>query len=201
MQRRTLMLIPLAAAPWAALAQPAASASAAALPETVTTPLRAGGVVLALRHALAPGTFDPPGFRLDDCRSQRNLDEQGRAQARRLGAMLRAAGLQPSRLRSSPWCRCRDTATLAFGEPEVWDALGSPRGSDGASGPPPDQTARLRRGIADVARAGRGFEAWITHQFVLADLTGEATASGAGLVLTTGDGGRTVRVLARLSPP
>jgi broad specificity phosphatase PhoE len=202
MRRRSLLSIPLAVAPWSTPAQPAgASISTPVLPEAVAARLRAGSVVLAVRHALAPGTFDPSGFRLDDCGTQRNLDDQGRAQARRLGAALRAAGLVPSKVRSSPWCRCVDTATLAFGGGAVWDALGSPRGSDGAGRPPPDQAARLRREIADVAQAGRGFDAWVTHQFVLSDLTGEATASGEGLLLTTDDGGRSVRVLARLPPP
>ena len=47
--------------------------------------LRQGGVVALFRHALAPGTFDPPGFRLGDCGTQRNLNDEGRAQARRIG--------------------------------------------------------------------------------------------------------------------
>lgn len=104
-------------------AQPAADDPAAAA-------IRAGGVVVAFRHALAPGTFDPPEFRVDDCRTQRNLSAEGRAQATRMGQWFKARGLSPAALRSSPWCRCLDTARLAFGEPEAWPALGSPRGSD-----------------------------------------------------------------------
>ena len=197
MLRRPLLQA-LAVWPWAARAQPVPAVPP--LPSAIVERLRAGGVVLALRHALAPGTFDPPGFRLDDCSTQRNLDDTGRAQARRLGAALRAAALVPAAVRTSPWCRCRDTAALAFGRAEVWDALGSPRGSDGAGRPPPDQAARLRRGVAEVVRAGR-FEAWVTHQFVLADLTGGSTASGESLLLTSDDDGRTVRVVDRLPPP
>lgn len=167
--------------------------------ERVRTLLRGGGVVVAFRHALAPGTFDPPGFRLDDCSTQRNLSDEGRAQARRIGQWFSAGGLVPARVRTSPWCRCVDTATLAFGgEPERWAALGSPRGS-------PEQTnseslQNLRAALREVARPRDGkarFEAWVTHMFVLSDLTGENSASGEGLVLAPGPGDR-VRVLARL---
>lgn len=62
--------------------------------------LRQGGVVLALRHALAPGTFDPPGFRLDDCRTQRNLSDDGRAQARRIGNWFASRYLVPAVLKA-----------------------------------------------------------------------------------------------------
>jgi hypothetical protein len=54
--------------------------------------LRAGGVVLGIRHALAPGTFDPPQFRLGDCSTQRLLSDEGRAQARRIGEWFKARG-------------------------------------------------------------------------------------------------------------
>lgn len=70
------------------------------------------GQVLLLRHALAPGTGDPPGFRLGDCKTQRNLDETGRRQARALGDRLRERGLTRARIYSSQWCRCLETARL-----------------------------------------------------------------------------------------
>src|ERR687894_2417934 len=54
--------------------------------------LRASAIVL-FRHATAPGTGDPSGMRLGDCSSQRNLDEAGRAQARRIGEAVRAPGV------------------------------------------------------------------------------------------------------------
>lgn len=156
--------------------------------------LRAGGCVAAFRHANAPGTFDPPDFRLDRCETQRNLDDAGRAQARRLGAWFRAQGLAPAAVRSSPWCRCLDTARLAFGAAEAWPPLGSPRGAD----TPPDQTDTLRRALAALP-AGR-FEVWVSHQFTLSALAGRGTASGEGLVLAAGPDGA-VRVLATLPPP
>ena len=66
-----------------------------------------------MRHTDAPGGVgDPPGFRLDDCATQRNLSAKGRADAARIGARLRSEGIAVERIVSSPWCRCMDTATL-----------------------------------------------------------------------------------------
>lgn len=157
--------------------------------------LRAGAVAAAFRHAEAPGSFDPPGFRLGDCSSQRNLDAAGRAQARRLGAWFAAQRLVPAAVRSSPWCRCLDTARLAFGDERVqaWDALGSVRQGDA-----PAQVAAMRSALGRIA-PGR-FEVWVSHQFTLNALTGEGTASGEGLVLAGGPAGAPARVLARLAP-
>jgi phosphohistidine phosphatase SixA len=159
--------------------------------------LRAGGAVVAFRHALAPGTFDPPEFRLGDCRSQRNLNDEGRAQARRLGDWFREQKLKPAAVRSSPWCRCMDTATLAFGRAEAWDALGSPRQTEEARYRLNLQALREAL-IAARARPGT-FEVWVTHMFVLSDLAGTGTSSGEGLVLQS-DASGAVQVLARLTP-
>lgn len=161
--------------------------------------LRQGGVVVAFRHALAPRTFDPPEFRLDDCSTQRNLNDAGRAQAQRVGAWFRQRQLVPARVRSSPWCRCIDTATLAFGTaPDVWPALGSPRGVPETTGE--EHLRALRQALAAVSSRPGGFEVWFTHMFVLSDLASANTASAEGLVLRTGrDGG--VRVLARVPAP
>lgn len=183
-RRRTLLLagvgVPLAAA---------------ATDVDVAAALRAGGVVAAFRHALAPGTFDPPQFRLGDCATQRNLNDEGRAQARRLGEWFRTRGLEPVAVRSSPWCRCIDTAQLAFGRHEVWDALSSPRMAEPATRE--RRQLALRERLAAVP-AGR-FEVWVTHQFVLNDLTGNSTSSAEGLLLKAAADGARAQVLARLS--
>ena len=155
------------------LAQPAALAL-----------LREGGLVLALRHALAPGTFDPPGFRLGDCSTQRNLDHRGRQQARQIGDWFRAQGLQPARVRSSPWCRCVDTAQLAFGPHETWAALGSPQGATEATNAAGLQA--LRDGVQAASLKPGRFDVWVTHMFVQADLVGQGSAVGDGLLLRSG---------------
>jgi hypothetical protein len=72
-----------------------------------------GGHVALVRHAGTVGGFgDPPGFKLEDCATQRNLTDKGRAQARALGARFRAEGVAVGKVLSSQWCRCRETAAL-----------------------------------------------------------------------------------------
>jgi broad specificity phosphatase PhoE len=87
--------------------------------------MRRGGLVLLMRHANTDGAGDDPGFTLDDCSTQRNLSEKGREEARRIGERLRAGKVPIARVYTSPWCRCRDTATLAFGKAEDWEPLSS----------------------------------------------------------------------------
>lgn len=87
--------------------------------------LRQGGQIVLIRHAVTdPGIGDPPGFRLDDCRTQRNLSAAGRDEARRLGSALRERQVPVARVLASPWCRAVETARLATGaEPHVEPAL------------------------------------------------------------------------------
>lgn len=184
----TGLALPLAQLPALATAQAPDAASAA---------LRAGGVVIAFRHALAPGTFDPPGFTLGQCSTQRNLNDEGRAQARRIGEWFQRQGLKPARVLASPWCRCTETAQLAFGGGDAWPALGSPRGY--AEQTNAEHLALLRGALADAARQPGRFEVWVTHMFVLSALVQEGALSGEGLVLRT-DGRGGVQVLARLAP-
>lgn len=187
MQRRHLLIAPLATLGWPALGAPARAAEVRADAATLAL-LRTGGCVVAFRHALAPGTFDPPGMRLDDCSSQRNLSDEGRDQARHIGAWFRAQGLQPRRVRTSPWCRCRDTAQLAFGNADDWPALGSPRAGTEATNAA--SLAELRSALQRATTMRGGFDAWVTHMFVLQDLAGTGTASGEGLVLQAGANGQ-----------
>ena len=73
-----------------------------------------GGHVALIRHGNAPPGYggDPPGFKIDDCKTQRNLDEQGRGEARAVGEAFRNRGVRVDRILSSPWCRCLETARL-----------------------------------------------------------------------------------------
>src|SRR5262247_1204536 len=75
--------------------------------------LVSGSHVALVRHGNAPpGYGDPPGFKIDDCSTQRNLDDRGRAQAKALGAAFRQHGVGVDKVLSSPWCRCLETAEL-----------------------------------------------------------------------------------------
>ncbi len=174
---------------------PFTPATAADSTEQVAQLLRQGRCVVAFRHALAPGTFDPPQFKAGDCSTQRNLSNEGRYQARRIGAWFKQQALMPATVRSSPWCRCIDTATLAFGSASPWAELGSPRGA--AEGTHREGLQTLRQALQHAsARPGR-FEAWISHMFVLSDLAQTNTASGEALLLQADHCGIPV-VLARL---
>ena len=153
--------------------------SLAATPEPALAELAAGGRVLLLRHAATtPGIGDPAGFRLGDCATQRNLSDAGRDAARALGARLAAAGVTIGPVLSSGWCRCLDTATLAFGRAERWPPLDSffdDRRTE------PTQTAEVRARIA--AWRGPGTLVLVTHMVNIAAITGESTAMGEALVL------------------
>ena len=74
--------------------------------------VRSGGHVVLIRHAIAPGTGDPPEFTLGDCDTQRNLSEEGRNQAVRIGDQFRTNGIGSASVYSSQWCRCLETAKL-----------------------------------------------------------------------------------------
>jgi broad specificity phosphatase PhoE len=150
--------------------------------------LRRGGHVVLVRHAAAPGTYDPPGFRLDDCSTQRNLSEVGRDQARRLGEAVRARGVKVARVRSSRWCRARDTASLAFGSYDPWPELDSFVGDDRRD--LPRRSARIREAIA--AWSGPHTLVLVSHQFVISELVGRAVGESEMIVLAPRRGGFTV---------
>lgn len=152
-------------------------ASVAQATESVWDALRAPGAVVLLRHSFAPGGFDPPGARLDDCSTQRNLDESGRAQAIRIGEAFRRSGIAVGAVRSSPRCRCLDTARLAFGQGQAWGAL------QGALNDPERrerQLGEIRKAIA--AHPGVPL-VLVTHGSVITDLTGLSIRMGEFLVL------------------
>ncbi len=124
MQRRqaTQVLLGMTwAGAWKAHAQPVDAES-----DAFWALLREGGVIVLMRHAqTVSGTGDPPGFRLDRCNTQRNLSAAGRAQATRIGQAFRAAQVGVDEVRTSAWCRCVDTADLAFGRHRVWAPINS----------------------------------------------------------------------------
>jgi len=166
----------------------AVAASAVQAAEPVWEALRNPGSVVVLRHSYAPGTFDPPDARLDDCSTQRNLDERGRAQARRIGEAFRANGIVVGTVLSSPRCRCLDTGRLAFGEAQPWHPLqGALRDEELRR----RQVAEIRKAIA-LHRDGPPL-VLVTHGSVVADLTGLNVPMGAFVVLRRGaDGAQTV---------
>ena len=150
--------------------------------------MRAPGSVVVVRHSYAPGSFDPPDARLDDCSTQRNLDDNGRAQARRIGEAFRQHGIAVGRVLSSPRCRCLDTARLAFGRAESWNVL------QGAL-KDPELRRRLVGEIRKAIAAHRDGPplVLVTHGSVVSDLSGLDIRMGAFVVLRRApDGSYTV---------
>ena len=155
-------------------ATPGQASDAAALAE-----LAKPGRLLMLRHALAPGTGDPANFKLGDCSTQRNLDAVGRAQAERLGARLRAAGITRAKVYSSQWCRCLETARrLDLGPVEELPLLNS------IYQRPQERETRIPALRAFLAKLPTGNTPviFVTHQFTISEFTGGGTGSGGGTV-------------------
>jgi phosphohistidine phosphatase SixA len=142
--------------------------------------LAAGGHVAIVRHGLTtPGVGDPPGFRLDDCATQRNLVEEGREQARALGRLLRERGIKIERVLSSEWCRCLETAALIdVGEagplPAINNLFGRPERGEA-------QVRELRAVIA--AWKGSDTLLLVSHGSTIYALTGISPRETEGVVL------------------
>jgi len=158
--------------------------------------LRQPGHVAFMRHSDAPGFGgygDPPGFKLEDCATQRNLSEEGRAHARRTGEAFRQRGAVFDRVLSSPWCRCKETALLAIGrEAEVFAPLSNlvGRGEHRDA-----QVKALKAYLAGLD--GNTRVLFITHGIVINALTGVSPASGEMVIVKPGSGGEP-NVVARL---
>ena len=76
--------------------------------------LKEGGKLIFIRHAYAPGGGDPENFNIYDCSTQRNLSESGRIQSRKIGNFFTENKIKIENIYSSEWCRCKETASLAF---------------------------------------------------------------------------------------
>lgn len=159
--------------------------------------LAVGGCAVLLRHArTVPGLGDPPGYRLDDCSTQRNLSEAGRAEARLFGAGFAQRGARVDEVLSSRWCRCLETARLAFPHHDVhvFEALNS-FFDDRSNGDA--QTKAMRARIARIAAPK--VVVMVTHMVNIAALTGQSLAMGEAIVVRAPAAGK-VEVVGRLLP-
>ena len=84
------------------------------LNQNLLNQLKDGGKLILIRHAYAPGNGDPNNFNLNDCSTQRNLSEDGRKQAQQIGEFFRKNKIKIEKVLSSEWCRCKETAKIAF---------------------------------------------------------------------------------------
>jgi broad specificity phosphatase PhoE len=147
--------------------------------------LASGGRVVLIRHAITtPGVGDPAGMRLDDCSTQRNLTDAGRAHARAIGEAFRARKIAVDRVLSSPWCRCLETARLAFARAEPSAPLGN------LFGRPEKSQAQVQamRGLV-AAHRGSGNLVLVSHGSTIGAFTGISPGTGEMVIVTPrGDG-------------
>ena len=87
--------------------------------------LKKGGNLIFIRHAYAPGSGDPENFDISDCSTQRNLNSDGRAQSRKIGNFFKENKIPIDLVISSEWCRCKETALIAFENFETKNFLNS----------------------------------------------------------------------------
>ncbi len=150
--------------------------------------LKSGNFLVMMRHARAPGTGDPADFKLGDCRTQRNLDETGREQARRFGQRLKAIGLDRIAIYSSQWCRCLETArALGLGPVRELPALNSFYQRE------EDRAGNLAALSTFIKRLGKGTDRpviLVTHQVTVSAMSGEWVESGAAKVFRLDGTGR-----------
>ena len=158
--------------------------------------LRTGrGYAVLLRHALAPGTGDPAGFRLGDCSTQRNLSLEGRRQAIAIGARWRRERLPIDRVLTSRWCRARDTARLlAVGTVTAYPDFDS---SFTVSSTVAQRRTRMVRSLITRHRDQPGVLVLVGHQVNITALTGMVPSSGAAVVVKATSAG-TLRVISVL---
>lgn len=148
--------------------------------------LRNGGQIVLLVHANAPGTGEPANFDIENCRTQRNLSDRGRQQARRMGALFAARAAPVGQVLASRYCRTLETARLAFDddEPEPWEALD----------PVPDDEAAAKRQVEAIAErirdySGSGNFILVTHAAVVTAVTGARAREGEAVIVAPTDDG------------
>lgn len=185
---RQLSLVVVAVA---GLAGPSPTATARDDPWSL---MRQPGHVVFMRHSDAPGGYgDPPGFRLDECATQRNLSEEGRAHARRTGEAFRKHGVAFDRVLTSPWCRCKETARLVVGrEAEPFAPLSNLVGRYEHR---ESQVKALKAYLAGLD--GNGKVLFVTHGVVVNALTGVSVAQGEMVIVKPGEDGE-LAVVGRL---
>lgn len=155
--------------------------------------LREGGHVVLLRHANAPGSGEPASFDIANCATQRNLSDRGRQQAKRMGALFLARAAPVERVLTSSYCRCRDTARLAFGDAivEPYDALDFMPGAEAGNA---EKAETLKRFILDYSESGN--LVMVVNEDVVQNLVGTSSREAEAIIV--GRGGEELRVAGRI---
>ena len=147
---------------------------------TVVSLLKEEGKIIFIRHSIAPGGGDPENFSLNDCATQRNLSKKGIEQSKQIGEFFKKNKVIISKVLSSQWCRCKDTAFHAFGKYEEFFALNSTFQIK-FSGNSKKQAEALKNLVKNWD--GKGNIIFVTHYVIILKHTNYAPSSGE-LVIT-----------------
>ena len=147
---------------------------------TVVSLLKEEGKIVFIRHSIAPGGGDPENFSLNDCATQRNLSKKGIEQSKQIGEFFKKNKVIISKVLSSQWCRCKDTAFHAFGKYEEFFALNSTFQIK-FSGNSKKQAEALKNFVKKWD--GKGNIIFVTHYVIILKHTNYAPSSGE-LVIT-----------------
>ena len=140
-----------------------------------------GDKIILIRHALAPGGGDPPGFKINDCKTQRNLNKVGIEQSKAIGKLFKKNKIPVDKVLSSQWCRCKDTALYAFKNYKEFSALNS------TFQPPYDKNANKQiKELKDYIEKwnGKGKNlVLVTHYVIITAITDVAPRSGEIVII------------------
>ena len=150
--------------------------------ENIVEILKKGGNIIFIRHALAPGNGDPQNFDISNCSTQRNLSEDGELQALKIGKFFKENDIKLTKVLSSEWCRCKDTAKIAFGNYETKNFLNSfydERFSENKD----KQILDFQKFIRNWNKSGN--LVLVTHYVVISEILDLTTSSGEIVITDT----------------
>ena len=143
--------------------------------ENIVEILKKENNIIFIRHAIAPGNGDPPNFDISDCSTQRNLSKDGELQALKIGKFFKENNIKFTKVLSSEWCRCKDTAKIAFGSYETKNFLNSfydERFSENKE----KQISDFQKFMRNLNKNGN--LVLVTHYVVISEILNIATSSG-----------------------
>ena len=143
--------------------------------KSLISELKKGGKLIFIRHAYAPGGGDPDNFDINDCNTQRNLNNSGREQAKNMGNFFKDNNIKIEYVYSSEWCRCKETALIAFNKFENKNFLNSFFSSKFAKNKDL-QIQNLRKFIKDFN--GDENLIFVTHYIVISELLNYSSSTG-----------------------
>ena len=137
--------------------------------------LKQGGKLIFIRHAYAPGGGDPINFDISKCNTQRNLNDLGRKQADKIGSLFRGNNIYDHKVYSSEWCRCKETALIAFNEFETKNFLNSFFSSKFAK----NKNSQIK-GFKKFIKSWDGKKnlIFVTHYVFISEILGYSPSSG-----------------------